>query len=113
MPVGKSFQEITVHDVYEINQKEGIIQLIDVRELDEYEDYHATIGSNIPLSLLKTGQGFDKLPKDHSTPIYLICRSGKRSATACDILHQAGYTKLFNVLGGMLAWQAEALPLAE
>ena len=41
---------------------------------------------------------------DASEPIYLYCRSGRRSAAAAKALSKAGYKKVFNLLGGFNAW---------
>lgn len=41
---------------------------------------------------------------DTSEPIYLYCRSGRRSAAAAKALSKAGYKKVFNLLGGFNAW---------
>ncbi len=106
------FQEISVQEVAKLQetQQKKPLPLIDVREPDEYAQVRARGSRNLPLSLLDTssaaGQG---LPQDEA--LYLMCRSGKRSARACEIFAVAGYTRLFNVEGGMLAWEAEGLPL--
>jgi sulfur dioxygenase len=39
-----------------------------------------------------------------------LCRSGKRSALAANILKQNGWDKVANIKGGLLQWQAEGLP---
>jgi adenylyltransferase/sulfurtransferase len=38
------------------------------------------------------------------------CRSGARSAAALNQLEQLGYTNLYNLKGGILAWKAEFEP---
>ena len=43
--------------------------------------------------------------KDKEVIIY--CRSGNRSGQACNILEQAGFTNVSNLVGGMLDWQAK------
>lgn len=48
---------------------------------------------------------------DRNQPVLLICRSGNRSAKISAVLQQAGYTHLYNVAGGILAWQSEGLPV--
>jgi rhodanese-related sulfurtransferase len=41
--------------------------------------------------------------------LVIICRGGKRSATACWQLAQAGFNKTYNVAGGIIAWQRAKL----
>ena len=71
----------------------GEIALIDVRRPDEYEEFHVP-GAELPDRLAE-------LPA--VSPLYIICRTGARSAIAAEFL---GEQKLdaINVAGGTLAW---------
>jgi len=76
--------------------------LLDVREPFEAEMYN--IGARlIPLGTLQASIG--ELSDCKNSEIVIHCRSGARSATAKSILLENGFTKVRNVLGGMLAWQ--------
>jgi rhodanese-related sulfurtransferase len=44
-------------------------------------------------------------------PVYLICRSGARSALAALSLQQMGFTQVYSVAGGFQAWAAAGLPV--
>ncbi|MFM7056948.1 MAG: rhodanese-like domain-containing protein, partial [Planctomycetota bacterium] len=44
-------------------------------------------------------------------PLYVICRSGGRSAQACLLFEQAGYHNVISIDGGTIAWQAAGLPV--
>ncbi len=56
------------------------------------------IDYNSPDFALKVG-GLDK------SKTYLVyCRSGNRSGKACSMMQQQGFTRLYNLQGGMLAW---------
>ncbi|MEG6586247.1 rhodanese-like domain-containing protein [Dendrosporobacter sp. 1207_IL3150] len=74
---------------------------IDVRTNDEYTQGHIPGAKLIPLDEL-AGR-ITEIPKD--TKIMLICRSGNRSTTAAKVLLSNGYTNIYNVSGGMLAWK--------
>lgn len=77
------------------------ISLLDVREVDEYEGGHIEGAVNAPLSSLDEIE----LPYSKDEPIYVICRSGNRSAQAAQLLKQRGYTEIYDVSGGMIAWE--------
>lgn len=94
-------KEISVQELKEkIDNKEDF-QLIDVRETFEYEVSNLD-GENIPLGGILIEA--DKVSKDK--PVIVQCRSGKRSAAAVMQLEaQYGYDNLYNLKGGILAWQ--------
>lgn len=81
--------------------------LVDVRESNEFNEVHAQGALLLPLSELETR--FSELPKDR--PLLMICRSGARSARACEYLLQNGYTDVTNLAGGTLAWADADLPV--
>ena len=79
--------------------------ILDVREPHEYQICNLQ-GHLIPLG---------ELPKraselDSSREIVAHCRSGKRSADAVQFLQQAGFRKIWNLKGGILAWSDEVDP---
>ncbi|KAI6134135.1 Rhodanese-like protein [Pisolithus croceorrhizus] len=90
--------------------------LIDVREPDEVIRGSIPSSVNLPLSTLATSlnlkpqdfrekHGFDK--PEATQEIVFYCRSGKRSASACDIARRHGYQNLFNYEGSWLDWVAK------
>lgn len=106
-----SYQEISVDEVYQLHQKGGDLQLVDVREEDEFAASHIPFSQLLPLSQLRDPQVIDRLALDKNKAVYLVCRSGRRSASACEIFSAAGFQKLYNVQGGVLAWGEQGLPL--
>ena len=82
--------------------------LVDVREQSEYQNGHIPTTVLIPLRRIRT-EGLS-LPTDR--PVVLVCRSGRRSTLAAIILQDLGYTNVFNMKGGMLAWEAAGYPVA-
>ncbi|GAA0208156.1 rhodanese-like domain-containing protein [Corynebacterium riegelii] len=83
------------------------IQLIDVREPDEYATTHATGAVNIPLSELVART--EEIDPDRD--IYVICHAGGRSLQAAEYLENAlGWDNVINVAGGTSAWVEAGLP---
>jgi rhodanese-related sulfurtransferase len=75
---------------------------IDVRESYEYDEF------NLGARLMPLGELMSQLEDvsdDKNAEIIVHCRSGQRSAMAKGLLLQSGYTKVRNLLGGILAWQ--------
>lgn len=73
--------------------------LFDVRQPDEYEEAHAPGARLVPLA--EVPERLDEFPTDRT--VYVICRSGGRSAKAVEHLRANGVDAV-NVEGGTLAW---------
>ena len=80
--------------------------LLDVREQSEWRAGHAPQARHLVLSQLQDHLG--ELPTDR--PIITVCRSGRRSAIAANLLTRHGY-QATNLTGGMNAWAAAGLPV--
>lgn len=98
-------KEVSVQELKEKIDKGEDFQLIDVREDFEYQVSNLG-GELIPLGgiLIET----DKIAKDKE--VIIMCRSGKRSAAAVMQLEAQGFTNLYNLYGGILAWQEDIDP---
>lgn len=70
---------------------EGKAKLIDVREPDEWAQGHLKEASLVPLSKLKSGGAQAASGLDKAKPLYVHCRSGKRSLDAAQILKGLGF----------------------
>ena len=92
-------KEITFNDFYQLYQNEQL-SLVDVREVEEFQTLHLEGAQNLPLSQL--ADIYDQLDKDLLH--YVICKSGIRSARACQFLVEKGY-EVINVQGGMTAFE--------
>lgn len=92
-------KEISFDEFYQLYQNEKL-SLVDVREVEEFETLHLEGAQNLPLSQL--ADIYDQLDKDLLH--YVICKSGMRSARACQFLAEQGYD-VINVQGGMTAFE--------
>ena len=98
-------KEVTVQELKKKIDQDEDFQLIDVREDFEYEM------SNLGGTLIPLGGILIEADKiDKNKPVVVMCRSGKRSAAAIMQLEQKGYTNLYNLKGGILAWADEVDP---
>jgi rhodanese-related sulfurtransferase len=83
--------------------------VLDVREPEEFKAGHVEGAVNLPIRTL--AQSLDKLPADKAAPIAVVCKSGIRAAYSTMALKLLGYTNVKDVVGGMLAWEKEGLPV--
>jgi rhodanese-related sulfurtransferase len=81
--------------------------IVDVREDDEWLAGHVPDAQHIPLGSL--GELCGQIPRDRD--VYLICRSGVRSARAAQALNAAGWQAL-NVGDGMQGWESAGRAMA-
>ena len=96
-------KEKTVSELKQMLDNKEDFQLIDVREPHEFEV------CNLNGELIPMGEVVDKLDKiSKDKPVVIHCRSGARSGRICEYLEQQyGYTNLYNLKGGILAWADE------
>jgi rhodanese-related sulfurtransferase len=95
--------DITIEELKERLDKGEALNLIDVREEYEFDEFN--IGAKlIPLGELP--ERLEEIEAWKDEEILIHCRSGARSGRAKEYLESEGFSNVRNVLGGMLAWQA-------
>ncbi|NMH70187.1 rhodanese-like domain-containing protein [Bacillus sp. RO3] len=96
---GKNIKQISIQELKPLLH-DNSRQFIDVRTPGEFKQNHIRQFKNMPLQSLS--KSAHKLSKDKE--IIVICQSGMRSANACRVLKQKGFTSITNVKGGMNSW---------
>lgn len=107
--VAADVQSIDVQQGKAMKEKGAV--LLDVREPYEYDESHVAGSVLIPLGQLQAR--LQEIRAMGSKPVAVICRSGRRSALAVEMLQQAGVKNVYNVQGGMIAWERAALPTVQ
>lgn len=87
------------------SDKQAII--VDVREQAEWDEQHIDGAIFIPLNQIESRMS--ELAQYKDSPVVVQCRSGKRSNIAGAKLIDAGFTKIYNLDGGILAWDKQGL----
>ncbi len=104
----RGFQQITAPEaVLLLNHNDAV--MLDVREDSEFKDGHIIDALHIPLGKLEARLG--ELENLREKSIIVSCRSGHRSSTACARLRKSGFETVYNLKGGVMAWQSAGLPL--
>ncbi|MFL2582381.1 MAG: rhodanese-like domain-containing protein [Flavobacteriales bacterium] len=99
-------KEISVDELKEMQDNGDVFQLVDVREPNEFE-ICSLGGDEIPMSQIMAR--YQEISKEKKVIVH--CKSGKRSANVIQALEQNfGYSNLYNLEGGILAWAEEIDP---
>jgi rhodanese-related sulfurtransferase len=92
-----------------INHDDAIV--LDVREENEYRNGHIVNAVHMPISYLN--DRMDELEKYKDKNLIVSCKSGQRSGHACALLKKKGFENVYNLSGGMMAWQSDNLPITK
>lgn len=115
----------TPHEIGKVIQVEGgsykDLSVVELNTLMENKDFtlinvHIPFEGNLPKTDLSIpydtiGQNLDKLLDDKAAKIVLYCRSDRMSTIAAAELVKLGYTNIWNLDGGMVAWEQAGLPI--
>ena len=111
-PGAPPVSQINPEELYErLNSEDSPDVLIDVRTPQEFNGPHGHIKGAKLIPLGELMYNVDTLEKYKDDEIVVICHSGSRSMMAAQILAQAGYKDLRNLVGGMMLWNRKGLPV--
>jgi len=107
----KDTSNITVVSTQEMQSllKMGQVQLVDVRTPKEFKSGYIDNAQNIDYKSPTFAQDILKLDKEK--PVLLYCHSGGRSAKCAEKLEQAGFTKIYDLEGGISRWKHDGLAI--
>jgi rhodanese-related sulfurtransferase len=103
----RGYKEISPMEAVQlINHEDALV--LDVREDAELGQGRIRGAKHIPMSML--GKRLEELNRYRDRPVVTYCRSGARSAQASNLLKKHQFQKVFNIAGGLLAWENANLP---
>ncbi len=107
--VKSEIEETDPDSVRDLQNNDSDVQIIDVRERDEFVEGHIEGSEFIPRGLLDLK--IENTVPDKDRPIVLYCAGGTRSALAAKTLNELGYSDVKSMAGGFSAWKQSGHPV--
>lgn len=104
-----SVPTVQVEDVKQAMDSGASYVLLDVRTKEEYARGHIEGSINIPLDELQSQ--VKTVVEEKSSLVYTYCLSGSRSVLAVSEMQEMGYSNVFDVSHGLLAWRVKQFPV--
>ena len=104
--VPQSLSAVQARELLDNNRQ---VYLLDVRTFEEYQQLRLDGASLIPIDQLL--QRIAELPRDR--PILVYCAVGSRSSQVVNYLAKVGYGPIYNLSGGIWAWQLRGFPVLQ
>jgi hydroxyacylglutathione hydrolase len=119
MEAGHHAETVPQMDVHTLQHKLSVngLQVLDVRDSEEWDEGHIENAHFLPFTRmvpqLTSPAELNTLPLTKEQAVAVTCATGKRSSTAISIMRREGFQRLFNVTGGMEAWEAAGFPMID
>jgi hydroxyacylglutathione hydrolase len=119
MAAGKQVEAVPQMDVHTLHHKLSVngLQVLDVRDSEEWDEGHIEKAHFLPytrmVEQLTNPAQLDTLELAKDQHVAVTCATGKRSSTAISIMKREGFKHLYNVIGGMTAWEAAGLAMID
>lgn len=108
--------QMAVHDLHHKLSVNGL-QVLDVRDAEEWDEGHIEDAHFLPytrmVEQLTSPAQLDTLKLEKDQHVAVTCATGKRSSTAISIMKREGFEHLYNVTGGMEAWEAAGFAMLD
>jgi rhodanese-related sulfurtransferase len=112
-------KEVTPWDFGRRYQSGDVPLLLDIREPAEFETMRIPGSINVPRGILEQSCEWDydetvpELASEREREIVVICRSGKRSVLAADVMQQMGFSNVASLKLGIRGWNDAELPMED
>jgi rhodanese-related sulfurtransferase len=103
-----AFAAISPQDLIRLQNQGALV--LDIRKPDEFEAGHIAGARQMSSDQILTAK--DHLKKHKDKPVVVYCSTGSLGAAAVRQLNEQGFTKTFNLRGGLAAWRTDNLPVA-
>ncbi len=90
-----------------LNREGGMV--VDVCEPNEFKNGHIPNAVNLPLAKLK--EQVREIDRYKDKPVIVACRTGNRSVKGAVLLRKHGFPVVYNLAGGLHAWEKDNLPV--
>ena len=108
--LNRKYKQLGVNEAVRLLNDDKVLSL-DVREDKELEG--GIISGSIHVPVSEINSRLTEFSKYKDKPVLVYCRSGSRSAHACNILSKNGFEDVSNLVGGVIAWESANLPLSK
>ncbi|MEW4922865.1 rhodanese-like domain-containing protein [Algibacter sp. 2305UL17-15] len=89
-------------EAFKVEISKANVQLVDVRKPDEFATSHLKNAKNLNYFSESFADNVKLL--DTTAPVFIYCRSGKRSAKSVSVFKEAGFETIYELEGGILNW---------
>ena len=107
---GRGLKKLSPADATQLINREDAV-VLDVRSDGEFNQGHIVNAVNIPQKSLE--EQLSKLEKYRDRPIITACRNGQTAVGVGNRLRKNGFEQVYNLAGGLLAWESANLPLVK
>ena len=104
----RKYQQINANQAVQVLNRDNVT-VIDVRGSSEISNGVIKGAKTIPLTDIS--KHLAELEKNKDNPFLVYCGSGNRSGHVCNVLTKNGFSDVYNLTGGIMAWTSENLPL--
>ena len=99
------YKSISNYEAKKLIESNKDLIIIDVRRYSEYKSANIPHSINIPVEELEWE--IEELKENIDKPILIYCKAGHKSALACEMLKEEGFTNLYNLGQGLLGYDGE------
>lgn len=109
--INPNIKIIEVQDLKYAMETNPQLCLVDVRELEEWNEFHILGAILIPKDTIASCIHLRVTNKNQ--PVYLYCKAGVRSLYAAESLIDLGYKEVYSVAGGIMKWALSGYPVEQ